>query len=170
MPSPPLLPGPQSTSTRACSVSRRASAITRAAAVPALRINWSVDVPACSVRCSAARICATVTILSIALTHPGDNKGYGELVGVRDADREPGDAHLLGARCRLAIEIDGGPAAAVGQDFDVAPAQPPDAGPQGLAHGLLGGEAACQTLGAPAAIGLLSGRINAVEEALAPAL
>src|SRR2546423_10678503 len=68
------------------------------------------------------------------------------------------------------MEVDGGPAAAVGQDLDVAPAQAPDAGAKGLANGLLGGKAPGEALRTAAAVRLFTRRVDAVEEALAPAL
>ncbi len=98
-----------------------------------------------------------------------DDGGHGEVGEVGHRDFEAAEVDFGGAFCTAAVEEDEWFAAAVGEDFDVFPADAADAGSEGFHDGFFGGEADGQFGDAAAAVGEFVGGVDAVEEAFAVA-
>ena len=85
---------------------------------------------------------------------------------MRQAHLRLAEADRVGAASGLAVEIDKGLAAPVGQDLDLPPGDAANAGAEGLHHRLLGSEACRELVDAAVAIGDLELGVDASQEAL----
>ena len=73
-----------------------------------------------------------------------DDRRYGEISGVAEAEGDSFDAHLIGTYARASVEHDFGRTTAFSDDFDRFPRYPSDARAQRFHHRFFGGESASQ--------------------------
>ncbi len=105
-------------------------------------------------------------LLSLRLVCRGDDEGDRELAGVSETDFECGEAEFARAGGGGAVEMYGGFATWVVQDFEFSPEDAAHAGAKSLGDGLLAGEAGGEFFGPTAAVALFAFGVNAAEEAL----
>ena len=89
---------------------------------------------------------------------------------MREADFEGGESEFSGAGGGGAVEVHGGLATAVVQDFELAPEDAAHASAEGLGDGFLAGEAGGELFGAAAAIALFALGVDAAQEPVAEAI
>ena len=84
-----------------------------------------------------------------------------------EADFEGGQPEFASAGCGGAVQVDGGFATAVVQDFKLAPKHAAHAGAEGLGNGFLASEPGGQLFGPATAVPLFTLGVDAAEEAFA---
>ncbi len=105
----------------------------------------------------------------LCLIAHSNNKSDGPFVVVAKADGPLAQTERLGAACGLAMELDGGRAACVGNDFQIEPADAvsPGTGSKGLGDRFFGSETGGEGFNATAAVAQLGPGVEAAQESLA---